>query len=356
MRPCDPTSEMHISTNGYHYPEMESRAVPKARTERDLVEAVQVYLRNAGYKIADSVRIRTWSPDIVAVKGNELVIVEVKGERGELRKTLARTALYATDASAAYLAVPRTRITPGLKDAARILGVGLMEMDDGVEVVVKAALSTARPSLLGRVRKSIDHPRTPPPEHVRPSRIPFDKILRHRSILEALLAHPGRKFTIRELSAAARTSYATTWRIVEALRALGAISSERVGPSEHLALKSDSPLASDLRQLSSLELAPHRLAAREFARKASGLPGVERIILFGSVARGREEPGSDVDVAVVVRRKTESLRNRLYETVSEVQDLTRMNVVPLLVTPHELGSKGQLGEALRTGEVLYEGA
>jgi hypothetical protein len=33
-----------------------------------------------------------------------------------------------------------------------------------------------------------------------------------------------------------------------------------------------------------------------------------------------------------------------------------MSVVPLLVTPHELKSKGQLGEALKTGEVLYEGA
>lgn len=333
---------------------MESRGRHRAQTERGIIEAVEAYLRTLGYATAGQVRIRTWSPDIVALKGNELVIVEAKGGHGDLRKALAQTALYATDASSAYLALPANRVTGELREAAWVLGIGLMEAGARIKVVVKAPRRPARASLLSRVRRTMAKSPGPPPRRIPPSRVPFDKLLRHRGILDALLAHPGRRFTIRELSATARTPYATTWRVVEALRALGAITSERVGPSEVLSMRGDSPIVADLKQLGALELAPHRRAAREFARRVSQLPGVERVVLFGSVARGTQEPGSDVDIAVVVARKTISLRDRIYDAVSGAQDLTRMHVVPIVLTAHEAGSKGQLGESLRSGEVLFE--
>jgi len=47
--------------------------------------------------------------------------------------------------------------------------------------------------------------------------------------------------------------------------------------------------------------------------------------------------------------------DRIYAAVSEVQDRTGMKVVPMIVTPEELRSRGQLGDALRAGQVLYEG-
>src|SRR3989441_878751 len=337
---------------------MKSHERPSRTAElgRDLEDLVQAYMRSAGFEVVQGVRVRTWRPDIVAVRGDELVIVEVRGSRGELRKALAQTALYATDASSAYLAVPRNRIITSLKEAARVLGIGLMEVNDAVRVVVKPLSKSARPSLLHRVERRLERPTRPATQRIPRSTVPYDKILRHRSILESLFAQPRRRFTIRELSGAAHTSYATTWRIVEDLKALGAITSERVGPSEALSLVRDSALVADLRQLLSLSLAPHRLAAREFARRVAKLPGVDRIVLFGSVAQGRQSPGSDVDVAVVVRRETESMRGQVYDTVSKVQETTRMKVVPVFVTRRELESEGELGRALRAGEVLFERA
>ncbi len=324
-------------------------------TREALESVVEAYLREAGYRTLHGIRIRTWSPDIVAIKGKELLIIEVRGRQGDLRKAIAQTALYATDASSAYLAVPEGRITGDLEAAARVLGIGLLAAGgDRVERVVKAPVVAPRAALVSRVRRAMRKSPGPVHERVLPSRIPLDRILRHRSILEALLARPGRKFTIRELSAEARTAYATTWRIVGDLVALGAITSERVGPSELLTLRDGSPIVADLRQLRALELAPHRRAAREFARRVSEIPAVERVILFGSVARGREAPGSDVDVAVVTARKAESLRNRVLEIATEVGDRTRMRVVPLILTPREIRSEGQLGESLRSGEVLFE--
>ena len=184
--------------------------------------------------------------------------------------------------------------------------------------------------------------------------LPFDKMLKHPGILNALLANPKRKFTIRELSVAAHAPYSTTWRIVEDLRSLGAISSERVGPSQHLSLNGDSPVVADLAGLHALDLAPHRAAAREFAKLVAELPEVRKAILFGSVAEGREGATSDIDVAIVLTRRNEAAMNRIYEIVGQVQDRTRLKVVPLAITPSELESQKQVAQAIRAGKVLFE--
>ena len=44
----------------------------------------------------------------------------------------------------------------------------------------------------------------------------------------------------------------------------------------------------------------------------------------------------------------------VYGAATEVRDRTGMKVGPLIVTPQELRSRGQLGDALRAGQVLYE--
>src|SRR3989304_4824057 len=90
-------------------------------TEEEVLDASDALFRGMGYSIIRQLRIRSWRPDLVAVKGNEVVIVETKGHLGELRKAVARTALYATDATAAYLAPPSQRSSPSLRGLARTL-------------------------------------------------------------------------------------------------------------------------------------------------------------------------------------------------------------------------------------------
>jgi predicted nucleotidyltransferase len=324
--------------------------------ERDVRQAVETHLREAGYQLVEQVRIRTWRPDLIAIKDDEIIIVEAKGMTSDLRRGLAQATLYASDATAAYLAVPASRATEWLEEASRLLGVGLMAVDESVKIVIEAEKSTPRPSFVRRIGKTITEASSPRAARSRFSSLPFDRLLRHRGLLRVLLSNPARKYTVRELSQLGGVAYSTTWRIVEDMKAMGVIRTERVGPSQQITLNVDSPIIDDLRELVALGLAPHKAAAREFASRVSELREVRKVILFGSVSEGREEASSDVDVAVVLRRENPRVMDQIYEIVAEVQDRTGMKVVPIAISRSDISAETQLGRGLRAGEVLFERA
>jgi len=103
-----------------------------------------------------------------------------------------------------------------------------------------------------------------------------------------------------------------------------------------------------------VQLVPHREAARRFAKLASGVAGVRRVVLFGSAARGTVRPGSDVDVAVVLDRRTEATLDPIYDAAARIRDETGLKVVPVGVVRRELEADTPFARSLREGEVLYE--
>lgn len=323
-------------------------------TEKGVVDAVDSLLRKSGYRILPQLRIRTWRPDVVGVKGDKVVIVEARGQQSDMKKALAQTALYSTDATSAYLALPTERIQKNVREAARVLGIGLIGVGERAKIELEAVPSEPRASLVRRIRKARNTAAPPVGEARRAASPALARLLRHRRVLEVLLARPGRRFTIRELSREAGTSYSTTWRIARDLESLGAVVGERVGTSRVLSPNQQAPIVRELRDLASLELAPHRLAAKEFAELLAHVPEVRRAILFGSVARGREAATSDVDVAVVLTRKRDSVVNQVYDTAERIQDRTRMKIVPLFVTESELKSESRLARSIKSGEVLLD--
>src|SRR3972149_3455426 len=119
-----------------------------------------------------------------------------------------------------------------------------------------------------------------------PSRLPVGRVIRHRGVLRALFAAPPAGSTIRELAIRSGVPYASTWRLVEDLRRLGALRVEVIGPSRRVSVNAGSPLLDDLRRIAGVEFDPHRKAARRFADLASKLHAVRKVILFGSVSRG----------------------------------------------------------------------
>jgi len=317
-------------------------------------EAVSSFLEDEGFRVARQMRVRTWRPDFVAVKGDTLLIAEAVGARGDIRRALAHVALYATDATSAYLAVPAKRIDAKLKGAARALQIGLMAVGEHAEVVVEPSIGPPRPAFLRRVKKAlkmhdrgahaVERRRTPP----------LHRVLRNQGVLDALLSDRERRHTIRELSIEGRTPYSTTRRAVLDLISLGAVKSERVGPSEYLSLNTGSPLLDELARLRHLNLTPHRAAADEFSRTVAAIPEVRRVVLFGSVAGGGETTGSDIDIAVFLSARRKDTVQRILDAASEVQERTRLGIAPL-VTTTKARLRGQLARAIQDGEVLYEG-
>jgi len=180
------------------------------------------------------------------------------------------------------------------------------------------------------------------------------RLLRHRRVLEALFGTAGREFTIRELSLESHVPYATTWRLVEALAAMGAVRVRRIGAARVVSLNPSSPVLPQLRRLAALRLEPHREAAHRFARLASRIPGVARVVLFGSASRGAAGPQSDVDVAVVLDRRTEETLGKVYSVAAQVQDETGLKLVPIPLTLRQLRADTHFAKGVRSGEVLYD--
>ncbi|MCJ2670133.1 MAG: nucleotidyltransferase domain-containing protein [Thermoplasmata archaeon] len=323
---------------------------PGTLTQGEVLDAAKAFFRSRGHRLARRVRIRTWTPGMILLKKKELAIVEAKGSHGDVRKALAQVGVYATDATYAYLAVPEGSLTAELESAARALGIGLVSVGEEVRIAVRPRKGSPRESLLRRVSGSAREKPEPPA----PRRLPYDRVLRHKGVLDVLFSVPGGRFTIRELSLEAGTSYATTWRIVRDLVSMGALTSERVGPSTVISTNEGSPVIKDLTRLASLELSPYRRVAERFAELAREIPEVRKVILFGSVAEGRATAGSDTDVAVVLDRRSERTMDKVYEIASELQDETGVKVVPIAVVEKDFESKKRLIRDLKRGDVLFE--
>jgi predicted nucleotidyltransferase len=185
-------------------------------------------------------------------------------------------------------------------------------------------------------------------------RLPVGRVARHRGVLRTLLSAPDAGLTIRQLAIRSGVPYASTWRLVEDLRRLGALRLEVVGPSRRVFVNAGSSLLDDLGRIAAVEFAPHRDAARRFATLASRVHAVRTVILFGSVARGEETVGSDVDLAVVLDREEQAARAELDRLVGRVVEETGLPVVMTLLTRRELAGRGSFPRALKAGEVLYE--
>ena len=323
-------------------------------SERELEEVVAEHFSRSGYRTLRNLQVRTWRPDVVAVKGDELIVVEVKGPRGDVRHAVAQAAVYATEATSAYVAVPPGNVTEWLENAAAALGIGLLTVTDRAKVRVRPERRPPRPSLLARAQRVLQAGPPPRVPESRGGRATLGRALRHPAVLNLFLRYPGREFTIREVALETRTPYATVWRVVQDLVALGVLSSKRLGPSHALSLNEKSPVVADLSRLYPIVLSPHRLAARRFSDRVRSLRDVQRAILFGSAARGTEEPTSDVDVAVVVDRLTERMKGAVRRMAVEVQDETRIAVVPTLLRAADLRSDSQFARDVLAGETLYE--
>ena len=97
--------------------------------------------------------------------------------------------------------------------------------------------------------------------------------------------------------------------------------------------------------------------AREISRRICNACDPERIVLFGSRARGDERAGSDFDI-LVVRRSSEPRFRRSAPLYTLLADLP-VEVDVLVFTPEEVADWAGVPEAivstaLREGKVLYE--
>jgi predicted nucleotidyltransferase len=94
--------------------------------------------------------------------------------------------------------------------------------------------------------------------------------------------------------------------------------------------------------------------AADIPRRLARVPGVERVILFGSFLRGRRDEMTDLDFVVVMRTELPFVR-RLADVVDQVRPTVAADI--LVYTPEEferMRGRGIVRQAVETGRAVYE--
>ncbi len=181
----------------------------------------------------------------------------------------------------------------------------------------------------------------------------IQKLLKYPEVIRLFFKYPERTFTVLEIAKETKVPYATAWRYIQKLEQSGVIFIEKIGGYNACKLNKKSPLVNKLKKFLELELSPHKLAVRNFTKEAKKIKGIEKIILFGSVARGEEKLTSDVDIALI-GKKNKTLENRVINVTNDILEKTRIKIVPILLNKKEAMERVRLTEELNEGEVLYE--
>lgn len=157
-----------------------------------------------------------------------------------------------------------------------------------------------------------------------------------RRLFETLGAYPRRQFTINELAKASKLPFTTAWKLVQKFERAQIIDVELVGKSRAVRYK-DSPFSRIVRKILQLSASPQALSIAELKKRLRGHDGIAEAYLFGSVASKSEKLESDVDVALLLKRKID-----IFSLVTSMQEKYGVKVVPLT-----FDTKGEFDDFLK---------
>ena len=180
-------------------------------------------------------------------------------------------------------------------------------------------------------------------------RKPLDDIFQTPSSIKVLrvLAKSELDLTGRQIADMAGLNPQTCQNTLDRLNDLRLLAVRRVGRAYLYRLKSNNAIVNQM--LAPLFNTEKNLLANELTKVANRLEGTAiAVILFGSVARGEEEPGSDIDLAVIVQdpETREAAQGLGDEILDELADVT--GVVPTII----VWSKDEFKERYDSGDGL----
>ena len=177
-------------------------------------------------------------------------------------------------------------------------------------------------------------------------------------IVSTLAAFPSRKWTGRSLALTAGFSQPRAWRVLHELSAQGVVFCERAGRSEIWTFNERHLFAQELMRFARARQTLAGIILKKVREKV-GMGRIERLILFGSVARGEEKPESDMDILVVLRNAADekAVKTGFAKVESLLAEMT--GNAPRIVFYSEQAFTARrrtafIEEAVRDGLVLYQ--
>ena len=160
-------------------------------------------------------------------------------------------------------------------------------------------------------------------------------LLKHKKLLEMLLADPSKEYSIRSIAILSGTPYATTWRVIRSLEKAGAVTSRKLGSACIVVPDLSAEEWNELKRFINIETEPLIVLLKnefEFIRCE-----VEGVILYGSKAKGSADERSDVDICIV-RPQNRNVLGRIYSKLGDKYDIKIFEDLPLYLKLDVIGN------------------
>jgi predicted nucleotidyltransferase len=180
-------------------------------------------------------------------------------------------------------------------------------------------------------------------------RKPLDDIFQTPSSVRVLrvLVHSELDLTGRQIADMAGLNPQTCQNTLDRLNDLHLLATRRVGRAYLYRLRTNNIIV--MQMLRPLFVTEKSLLSSELSKVAARYEGTAiAVVLFGSVARGEEEPGSDIDLCVIVKNpeSMEAAREKGDEILDHLADAT--GIVPTII----VWSKDEFLERYNRGDGL----
>jgi predicted nucleotidyltransferase len=260
-------------------------------SEQISLSRVEKYFDDRGWDVSRQVKLRGRIVDIVAVKDNQIALIEVKGGSGDLSHGIEQALHQKNAANFSYLAIPEELASNKITETCRNLGIGLILTNHRVREVVRPVRASALRSVKGivlgeRKRREQVSPRTSLGELFRSKAL----IL----ILKLLFLNSTQEFHINEIARKVDLSPSTVAKEAGNLLQLGLIERRSQGNLVFYRINKKSLIYDELKRIFiKYELLDEILA--------SDLPAsqIKYALIYGSIAKNTEDAKSDIDLLVI---------------------------------------------------------
>lgn len=284
-------------------------------TEASLIPSVSQFIQAQGWNDIGNVKLRGHIPDIVATKGNQIVIVEAKAEAGSIESAIGNLLHMKRAAHLTYLALPRTRITEAVQRTLKQFGIGLIEVDsDGkVREVLKPAENAPLLSIMNRVfgkqrveKRKIKLRKSSSLEHLFRSR---GLIL----ILKLFFLNPGSEFYANKIAKMTGLSAPYVAKELVTIHRIGLVNRREEGGLILYSIAKKSLIFEELKRIFLKYELIDEIVSRDLPTEK-----IKYALIYGSFAKGTETAASDIDLLVVGDIEEDALLKAILKTQSKI--------------------------------------
>jgi len=264
------------------------------KSEKEVEEKVIDYLKRKKYDdIKQQVKIRGKLADIVALKSNEITVIEVKGGGGDILRGLEQAIHYSRCCNYSYLAIPEEKANKEIETTCRITGIGLLVINKNAKEVLKPKRRKSLESVESKILKL----KTKTVIRRRPRKTLLKRLFPSRArikILELLIFNPEKEFHLREISRQVKITPTYVKKELQNLKELNLILESKKGNLNLFQINKNSLLFTELRNIFTKTEYFEELIKKDL----KGLR-IDFAFIFGSFAKGIESEDSDIDLFVV---------------------------------------------------------